>query len=249
MDERDRWQAPGYQPAPGLQTTGVDSWRDLETVTEPVRGRGSLPGLALVVGLIGFFVADAITGGPNPGTGDPTPPPGGDIPAGLNPNGPNVLATFLIAAGAVILLFLVAVTLALIIRRTRRPASIPVGAVKVRAKRPPLRRLLSARFASTAVNDWLGSAQPGSTRSFLRAVDELLAAADTLPDRHIEQIEEDLLRFAASAAPADLHLLLKHGAASAVYHEVNRFGWLADQMTTPQLRYLTVVIEARRGLR
>jgi hypothetical protein len=233
VDERDRRAAPFFEPGPDFRP--FDSWRDEETAAEPGRGRGSLPGLLVVVGLIGFFVADSLTGGPNAGPGGSVPVPGGE-------NAGPVAAWF-IAAGVALLLFLGAVVTAFIIRRPRRPASTRAGAVEVRSWKPPFRRVVTV-YAQARV---VPPPRPGSRSNseFLRTVDGLLAAVDTLSDHQAEQVEQDLLRFAASAAPADLVALIERRDAL----DVHGFMALADRMTQPQLRYLATVIQARRELR
>lgn len=193
--------------------------------------RGNLLGLAIVAGLLGFFVADAVTGGP------------ASVPGG------NAVAAFFIAAGVVLVLFLVAVAVAALIRRVRPPASSPTGAVEVRVRRPPPRRSPSARGVPVEVAERMRPAPPGSDRYFLRTVHEFLAAVDTLRDDQVEWIEDDLLRFAASAAPVELARLADSWEAWRLHHEVDQLLSLADRMTGPQLRYLSDVIMARRTLR
>ncbi|MEU4602343.1 hypothetical protein AB0F43_05125 [Kribbella sp. NPDC023972] len=220
MDERDRSPAPGYLPAV-FQTTAVEL--DQATATDP-RGRGNLLGLVFVVGLFAFFVTDAL------------------------PGGPNAVAAFAIAAGVVLLLFLGAVTAAVIIRRTRRPASTPARTVDVRAMRPP-RYSASTRLAPAEVEEPPRPATPGSKRDFLRTVDELLSAIDRLPEDQVEWIEHDLLRFATSGSLADLDRLAASRVAWRMYYEVDTFVWLAGHLTEQQLAYLSSVLTARGELR
>jgi hypothetical protein len=220
VDERDRWPAPGFQPAPSFRRTAVEP---ALTTTEPVHGRGNLLGLVIVVGLLAFFVADAA------------------------PGGPNAVATFFIAAGIVVVLFLVLVAVAVIIKRTRRPAPAP-KVVDVKAVRS-LRTATRTRLAPAEIEEPPRPAPPGSGSYFLRAVDELLAAVDRLPDDQVEWIEEDLLRFAASGAPADLHRLSDSRVAWRMYPQLDAFVDLASHLTERQLAYLSSVLTARRELR
>jgi hypothetical protein len=195
-----------------------DSQHDVQTATEPSRGRGNLLGLAIVVGLFGFFLADAV------------------------PGGPNAVATFFIAAGAVLLLFFLAVAVALIVRRVRQASPAPPAPFAAPAQRSPY-RLVPAGPAEA--EDAIRPALPGSRRYFLRVVDELLAAVDALPEHQGREIEADLLRFATSADRSDLVELVERRGVP----QIQRFVILADELTGAQLRYLSVVIKARQVLR
>jgi hypothetical protein len=202
-----------------------DARQGLVTAAEPRGGRGNLLGLAIVVGLFGFFLADAV------------------------PGGLNAVATFFIAAGAVLLVFLLAVVVALIVRRLRQAAASPPVPIAAPARRRP-HRLATAGAAAQAgaaeAEDVIRPALPGSRRYFLRVVDELLTAVDALPEHQGREIEADVLSFATSADPLDLVDLIERRRGVP---EIQRFVLLAEQLTGPQLRYLSVVLKARKVLR
>jgi uncharacterized membrane protein len=220
VNENSGWQPPGYQPSLSRRTTALDAWPGLPPSSEPTRRRGNLLALALVVGLLAFFVADAL------------------------PSGPNVVATFFVATAAVLVLFLLAVAVALIVRRSRRDAPSPLDSLAVPGRRVPPRDRHAARAAAADAEEVIRPALPGSRQHFLKTVDELLAAVDAMPEYQGREIEEELLRFATSADVVDLVELIERRVP-----EIQRFVILAERLTKSQLRYLSVVLKARKVLR
>jgi hypothetical protein len=187
---------PGYQPSLSRRRTAIEPSRDEEP--DPVHARGSLPGLAVVVGLLAFFLADAA------------------------PGDANALVAFSIAAGAVLLLFLLTLTTVLIVRRRRRRRSRAV---------------------------WISS-----EREFLRVLDELLAAIDSLPEDRAERIENELRRFAAVATAADSltenewRQALRRVRGVDQLPEYQTFVAVSDWLSRRQLHHVSVVLESRKAL-
>jgi hypothetical protein len=77
-------------------------------------------------------------------------------------------------------------------------------------------------------------------------VDELLTAVDALPEYEGRELEADVLSFATSADPIDLVDLIERRRGEP---EIQRFVILAEELTGPQLRYLSLVLKARKVLR
>ncbi|TDD14149.1 hypothetical protein E1218_33505 [Kribbella turkmenica] len=184
-----------------------------------------------MVGLLAFFLADAL------------------------PGGPNAIATFFVATAAVLVLFLLTVAVAAVAGRVRRDAPRPFGPLPARARRRPRAGVRvdvgwgSAQAASPAaaadVEEVTTPAPPGSKRHFLQAVDELLAVVDALPESDGREIQDGLLRFATSADVTDLAELVERRRVP----ELRRFAMLAEQLPKSRLRYLAVVLRARKIVR
>ncbi|WP_433167323.1 hypothetical protein [Kribbella sp. CA-247076] len=211
------YQPPGYQPSPSLRTTAYDVWPGLPSPGQAARPRGNLLALAFVVGLFAFFIADAV------------------------PGGPNAVVTFFVATAAVLVLFLLAVAVAVLVRRVRATGLTSFAPVPGQRVAP----IGPATAAAAEVEYEISAALPGSRQYFLQVVDELLAALDVMPEYEGRELEESLLRFATTADLGDLVELIERRRLPAI----QQFVRLAEQLTKPQLRYLAVVLKARKVLR
>ncbi|HEY3512165.1 MAG TPA: hypothetical protein VG502_07150 [Flexivirga sp.] len=189
----------------------------LQPVDPDRRRRGSLFGLATVIALFTFFLADSL------------------------PGAFNAVAAFFLAFGIIVVAFAMLLAVALLVTRLRRPARVALTALDDRDQRRPPR--------ATALD---GPVFPPTRGEFVRAADELLAAAGRLDYEGLRLIEDglwdfvDLDRWERRDPP--LRRLREVGRFLPLTFELEHFIEVAEHATTEQVTYLRSILRARRDL-
>ncbi|GAB3929706.1 hypothetical protein GCM10029976_029820 [Kribbella albertanoniae] len=187
--------------------------------------RGSLPGLALATGLLAFLIAD---GRSADGSSSSPPSPGGDLPGS-----PGAVAAFFVAAGAVIVLFVLLVAGSALHDRVIRLAGVISARDSVVPKQPTRRWRRRNHF-------------------FVRAVDEFLEATDRLGPDEQQFIEYQLSALVTADEETRFRILsslLTAHDGQLIYFAVRQ---LEREMRPPgkgQLAYLAAAVQARQALR
>ena len=196
------------------------------------RQRGSLPGLALVVGLLALLIADTRS------------------------TETGAVIAFFVAAGAVILLFVVLLVAGSSLRRrAERSSPESVNAASVRPRH--LVHAISFPGDSDGVPVLASRRtrvhpQPVPNDTFIRAVDELLAAIAWRSPGEQWAIEGFLAALTGADAEERARVLLAMdmpAATSPIEYEIQKFRKAMYVATEEQQAYLAAVLRARRGLR
>ncbi len=141
--------------------------------------RGSLPGLALVVGLLAFLIADGRTAD---GPGGSPPSPGGDLPSSA-----GSITAFGVASSVVIALFVLLISWYVV--RRRRTRSVPAEPSPDRDRRTLATVVLPDSDIETLVTasrrTW--RRRPMPNRQFVQAVDDLLVETDWQRPEEVER--------------------------------------------------------------
>lgn len=182
--------------------------------------RGSLPGLALATGLVAFLIADGSSSSP--------PSPGGD-----HPGSPGAVAAFFVAAGAVIVLFVLLVAGSALHGRVTRLSRAASARDSVVPKQPT-RRWRRRNYA------------------FVLAVDRLLAETDRLGWGEQELIERELSALVTADADTRRHILFSLSTSlrgSQIQHDLIELMREIRYASKEQLAYLAAAVRARQALR
>lgn len=229
-DEPDRppYETPGWQPpaemgrqphdlrpAISLVADGLGAPR----VPEPARHeRGNLIGLAMVVGLLAFFLADG-------------------TPSGVHP-----VVAFFVAAGAFVVLFLGCAVLAVAVRRRRepRPAAGPnsyLGSAPI-FHQSAVPRDAYAWGAAAPAGDVAAEPErsPTPAEELEETLATILATVERLLPAEADRVMRDLLRYVVERPEQRAGDQIAQTRPEPLRSELLRFTQLVDHAPAPLLR-------------